>query len=138
MRVCAWKGLRVTCACSNDGGGGERVLWCLVRVAQAQFGGSMRYRVYHGDVHVDADTILGAVSSRFGIVLTQPVEFVLLRRRAWVESSCYPVLTLAGQALGSVVLGLDALLACPDGCAAPFHFCLRSLTLQVTQAAPRG
>ena len=50
---------------------------------------------------------------RFNIALELPLTFVRLTRRRWVESTVYPVLTMLGQALGAVVLGLDALLAAP-------------------------
>jgi alpha-1,2-mannosyltransferase len=96
--------------CSNDGGGGERVLWCLVRAVQAKYGREKTYCIYHGDVALDGDVIINKARERFGITLVHPVRFVKLQRRAWVESSSYPILTLLGQALGSVVLGLDALL----------------------------
>lgn len=42
--------------------------------------------------------------------MREPVEFVLLTKRLWVEASQYPVLTLLGQAIGSMVLAADALL----------------------------
>jgi hypothetical protein len=45
---------------------------------------------------------------RFSNELTQPVDFVFLRGRRWVEDKQYPVLTLLGQSLGSMVLGLEA------------------------------
>jgi alpha-1,2-mannosyltransferase len=97
----------------NDGGGGERVAWNLVRVAQQVYGAEFSYRLYHGDAAVPGDAILAKTKERFGITLALPVQFVVLQRRHWVESGPYPVLTMMGQALGAVVLGLDALLAAP-------------------------
>ncbi len=95
----------------NDGGGGERVAWNIVRVAQSTYGDAFSYRLYHGDEAVSADAILAKTKERFGIALALPVEFVVLQRRQWVESGPYPFLTMWGQAMGAVVLGLDALLA---------------------------
>jgi alpha-1,2-mannosyltransferase len=37
-------------------------------------------------------------------------RFVYLTRRKWVEDSRYPVMTLLGQSLGSMILGFEALL----------------------------
>ncbi len=88
----------------------QRVLWNLIRVAQKLYGEKMRYRLYHGE-SLSGDEILAKTQSRFGISLPHTIEFVSLSRRAWVESSRYPVLTMLGQALGAVVLGFDALLA---------------------------
>ena len=94
----------------NDGGGGERVLWSLVRVVQNRFKDKYAYHVFHGDDAVSSNDILKRTKDRFGIVLPGEVEFIVLKRRHWVESQLYPVLTMFGQALGSVALGLDALL----------------------------
>lgn len=85
----------------------------MIRVAQSMYKDKARYRLYHGE-SLSGDEILSKTRSRFGISLTHPVEFVSLSRRSWVESSCYPVLTMMGQALGAVVLGFDCLLASVD------------------------
>lgn len=98
---------------SNDGGGGERVLWNLVKTAQQELGNRFSIRIYHGDRHLDGDAIVKRVEDRFGIRLLSTIDFVVLSRRDWVESSKYGVATMVGQALGSVVLGLDALLVSP-------------------------
>jgi alpha-1,2-mannosyltransferase len=44
------------------------------------------------------------------INLTRELRFVYLHQRKWVEASRYPFFTLLGQSLGSVVLGLEALI----------------------------
>lgn len=82
-------------------------------MVQNLYGDKMRYRLYHGEA-LSGEEILAKTQTRFGISLPQSVEFVSLSRRAWVESSCYPVLTMLGQALGAVILGFDALLACSN------------------------
>lgn len=48
------------------------------------------------------------VQERFNMTLPRDVHFVWLRRRGWVEAKPYPFLTLLGQSLGSVVLGMEA------------------------------
>lgn len=53
--------------------------------------------------------ILDKAKSAFNISLPQPVEFIYLNKRSWVEASRYPHFTLIGQSLGSLVLGLEAL-----------------------------
>lgn len=45
----------------NDGGGGERVLWCIVRAMQSAYGKRFRYRVYHGDEAITGEAILAKV-----------------------------------------------------------------------------
>lgn len=101
----------------NAGGGGERVLWCGIRGLQRQCmaQGSTEdilWVVYTGD---DADdmAILSRARDRFGIALPLPVHFVRLKRRRYVEDGLYPVLTMVGQALGSMILGWEAACALP-------------------------
>jgi alpha-1,2-mannosyltransferase len=79
-------------------------------VCQNLYGDTMRYRLYHGE-SLSGEEILAKTKQRFGISIAHPIEFVLLKRRSWVEASKYPVVTMLGQALGSVVLGFDTLLA---------------------------
>lgn len=38
------------------------------------------------------------------------IDFIFLEKRGWVEASRYPHFTLLGQSLGSMVLGVEALL----------------------------
>ncbi|KAJ6659254.1 hypothetical protein lerEdw1_019300 [Lerista edwardsae] len=98
----------------NAGGGGERVLWCALRALQKKYPDAT-YVVYTGDSDVTAESILEGAYRRFNIRLTQPVNFVFLKRRYLVEASLYPHLTLLGQSLGSLCLGWEALMKCvPD------------------------
>ena len=92
----------------NAGGGGERVLWTGIRALQKRYG-FVRCVVYTGDPYVSGDEILRKAKQRFNITLPQPVEFVFLKKRRWVEASVYPYFTLLGQSLGSMVLGWEAL-----------------------------
>ena len=71
--------------------------------------------VYTGDCDATGDEILSKAFNTFGIKVERKVHFVYLRSRFFVEAKNYPVLTLLGQSLGSVALGLEALLRCsPD------------------------
>ena len=97
---------------SNDGGGGERVLWQMVKSMRMEH---PRFAcvVFSGDVTASAAQILAKVRGRFGIDLTEEdVDFVFLRTRGFVEAKYYPVFTMLGQSLGAVVMALEALQLC--------------------------
>lgn len=95
----------------NAGGGGERVLWCAVRALQHKFGHKIQIKIYTGDISVTAEQILRNAKNVFNIDLDAPaVDFVFLSKRYWVEAERYPRFTLLGQSLGSMVLGMEALL----------------------------
>jgi len=99
----------------NAGGGGERVLWVAIQSLQNRYK-HLRFVIYTGD-QVDKDEILHKAHQRFNIILPRPddIHFLYLKRRAWVEATPYPFFTLLGQSVGSIILGLEALLACnPD------------------------
>ena len=99
----------------NDGGGGERVLWVAIRDLVARgLVDPARWRVvvYTGDA-VTPDEIRAHALRRFGVEPPPSVEFVYLGSRGWIEPSRYPVATLVGQALGSVVLAAEALFRAP-------------------------
>lgn len=92
----------------NAGGGGERVLWVAIKAIQNRYP-NVRCVVYTGDTDAKAEDILSRAAQRFNIEIEKPVEFVYLRSRFLVEARVYPFLTLLGQSLGSVVLGMEAL-----------------------------
>lgn len=94
----------------NAGGGGERVLWHAVLALQRRYS-FVRCVVYTGREHgLSADAITKKVQERFGIRLLREVRFVFLKRRWLVEAATWPRLTLLGQAVGSLLLGMEALL----------------------------
>lgn len=92
----------------NAGGGGERVLWVAIRSLQNRYP-NVRCLVYTGDCDASSQEILLKARQRFNITLPKPVEFIFLTRRNWVEARKYPIFTLLGQSLGSLVLGWEAL-----------------------------
>ncbi|XP_071499973.1 GDP-Man:Man(3)GlcNAc(2)-PP-Dol alpha-1,2-mannosyltransferase-like [Diadema antillarum] len=92
----------------NAGGGGERVLWCAVRALQQKYP-HINCVVYSGDTDATHEQIIQKARQRFSIILPRPVEFVFLRQRWLVEAKTYPYLTLLGQSIGSMVLGMEAL-----------------------------
>ncbi|KAL7918639.1 glycosyltransferase family 4 protein [Trichoderma austrokoningii] len=99
----------------NAGGGGERVLWAAIRATQDRWPKAKCF-VYTGDHDVPKDAIIARVKHRFNIQLHAPtVQFLYLSKRNWVLASRWPVFTLLGQSLGSIVLAWDAFsLMVPD------------------------
>jgi len=95
----------------NAGGGGERVLWCAVRAVQIRYP-AIKILVYTGDTDAAPDMILSKARDRFNMDIPDAnLEFVYLHKRRFVESQFYPHFTILGQSLGSLVLGIEALLS---------------------------
>lgn len=100
----------------NAGGGGERVLWCAVRAIQSQYP-DIHVVVYTGDC-IPAEELLQNAFQKFNVrVQNNNIEFVTLYNRGWVEAKRYPCFTLLGQSLGSLLLGVEALLKLVPGTA---------------------
>ena len=91
-----------------SGGGGERVLWHSIYALQKRYS-FVRCVVYTGDTDKTPETILRAVTTRFKLQLRN-VDFIYLRTRGWVEARRWPRFTILGQSLGSMLLGLEAVL----------------------------
>eukprot|EP01125_Pyxidicula_operculata_P020886 TRINITY_DN7851_c0_g1_i1.p1 TRINITY_DN7851_c0_g1~~TRINITY_DN7851_c0_g1_i1.p1 ORF type:complete len:474 (+),score=80.95 TRINITY_DN7851_c0_g1_i1:37-1422(+) len=95
----------------NDGGGGERVLWRIVDVYQKH--SKFKIVVYSGDLSTTPEKILEKAKDQFGIQLDK-VEFIFLKTRFLVEAKRWPYFTMLGQSIGSMIMGLEALLLyCP-------------------------
>jgi alpha-1,2-mannosyltransferase len=91
----------------NAGGGGERVLWQAVEDTLNTTQSTVV--VYTGDPEPDS-LILSNVSKRFDIKLDpKRVSFVRLSTRWLVDPATWPVLTLLGQAVGSIILVIESL-----------------------------
>lgn len=70
-----------------------------------------RIVLYTGDLDATREQILSKCRNNFNIhVDPERLEFVFLKQRKWIEAEKYPVLTLLGQSIGSIVLGFEALL----------------------------
>ncbi|KAK0167122.1 hypothetical protein PV327_004561 [Microctonus hyperodae] len=93
----------------NAGGGGERVLWGAIQAIQRKYS-NVRIVVYTGDLEADPEAILNHVRRIFNIELN-PIEFIYLHKRKWVEADMYPRFTLLAQSIGSMWLGFEALQA---------------------------
>ncbi|KAL5160825.1 GDP-Man:Man(3)GlcNAc(2)-PP-Dol alpha-1,2-mannosyltransferase [Glycine soja] len=93
---------------TNDGGGGERVLWCAVRGIQEESPDLDCY-VYTGDHDATPQSLMARALDRFGVALLSPPKVVHLYKRKWIEETTYPHFTMIGQSLGSVYLAWEAL-----------------------------
>lgn len=99
----------------NAGGGGERVLWCAVRAIQSKYK-KVKVYVYTGDNDATSEQILKKSRNTFNITVDpKRLEFIFLSKRKWVEAEKYPYFTLLGQSIGSMFLGLEALLKFQPG-----------------------
>ncbi|XP_073988862.1 ALG11 alpha-1,2-mannosyltransferase [Rhodnius prolixus] len=94
----------------NAGGGGERVLWCAVKAVQTSYP-KVKVVVYTGDLNASPDEIIKRVKQRFNITFCRNIEFIYLHKRKWIQASKYPYFTLLGQSLGSVILGIEAMVS---------------------------
>ncbi|XP_044948047.1 GDP-Man:Man(3)GlcNAc(2)-PP-Dol alpha-1,2-mannosyltransferase isoform X1 [Hordeum vulgare subsp. vulgare] len=93
---------------TNDGGGGERVLWCAVRAVQ-DLCPDLPCAVFTGDADASPDGLAARALDRFGVRLLRPPQVVHLNKRKWIEARTYPRFTMIGQSLGSVYLAWEAL-----------------------------
>lgn len=93
---------------TNDGGGGERVLWCAVKSIQHHYP-DLDCTIYTGDLDATPDSLSLRAIDRFGVKLLTPPQVVHLNKRKWIEERTYPRFTMIGQSLGSVYLAWEAL-----------------------------
>lgn len=70
--------------------------------------------IYTGDRDATPSQILKRAKNNFNINIDpKRVIFIYLKYRKWIEAEKYPYFTLLGQSLGSMLLGLEALLKFP-------------------------
>lgn len=101
---------------AGAGGGGERVLWLMLRALMESDqcrGVSREYVLYTKPFPINGNdkTLLALVNEQFGVVLPVPLTIVyfncdLIR---WTEASRYPRLTLLLHSVGSAVAVFAAL-----------------------------
>nr|XP_009632051.1 GDP-Man:Man(3)GlcNAc(2)-PP-Dol alpha-1,2-mannosyltransferase-like isoform X3 [Nicotiana tomentosiformis] len=63
---------------TNDGGGGERVLWCAVKAIQDE-NPNLDCVIYTGDHDASPDSLTGRALDRFGVKLIHPPKVVHLQ-----------------------------------------------------------
>ncbi|VFQ78329.1 unnamed protein product [Cuscuta campestris] len=93
---------------TNDGGGGERVLWCAVKAIQDEYP-DLRCVIYTGDHDASPESLQARAFDLFGVELLNHPQVVHLYKRKWIEETMYPRFTMIGQSLGSVYLSWEAL-----------------------------
>lgn len=94
---------------TNDGGGGERVLWCAVKAIQ-EVRPDLDCVIYTGDYRdATPQSLTARALDRFGVKLLCHPKVVHLYKRKWVEETTYPRFTMIGQSFGSVYLSWEAL-----------------------------
>ncbi|CCF59757.1 hypothetical protein KAFR_0H03470 [Kazachstania africana CBS 2517] len=97
----------------NAGGGGEKVLWKAVETTLQDASDNVVI-IYTGDSDVNGSTILQNVIDKFDYNLDKDrIVFIFLKYRYLVDSNTWSHFTLLGQALGSIILSIEALLRCP-------------------------
>lgn len=96
----------------NQGGGGERVLWSIIK-SLSTFNPALRFAIYTGDSeqpHIITEKAL----ARFGIDLSGiDIVFVRLRHVSLIDPNRYPVLTMLLQFFGSFLLTHEAIMRQP-------------------------
>lgn len=101
------------------GGGGERVLWLAVKALLAELRRldrkDTRVVIYSGDCGSDPGTILAKAADRFGVTVgsDKEVGFVFVWSTWLLDPARYPVLTMVGQSLGSMLCAAECVLRCP-------------------------
>ena len=90
------------------GGGGERVLWVGLAALKDQ---KDRMVVYCGE-NIKKATLEDKVNDRFGIEVSN-FELCSMKSRCLLEPTKYPVATLIGQSLGSMVVAVECIVRCP-------------------------
>ncbi|XP_043704727.1 GDP-Man:Man(3)GlcNAc(2)-PP-Dol alpha-1,2-mannosyltransferase-like isoform X1 [Telopea speciosissima] len=93
---------------TNDGGGGERVLWCAVKAIQEEYP-NLDCVIYTGDYDASPQSLMDRATDRFGVKLLFPPQVVHLHKRKWIEEDTYPHFTMIGQSFGSIYLSWEAL-----------------------------
>ncbi|KAJ2754477.1 asparagine-linked glycosylation protein [Coemansia pectinata] len=97
----------------NAGGGGERVLWTMIKAIQDKYPFIVCV-IYSGD-SLSRDSLLRNVQAKFGLTIRADTIYIVeLSGRWWVDYK-FPRLTLLMQSLGSVALASQAIHRfCPD------------------------
>mmetsp|Transcript_21244 Transcript_21244/g.32583 ORF Transcript_21244/g.32583 Transcript_21244/m.32583 type:complete len:450 (+) Transcript_21244:39-1388(+) len=94
-----------------SGGGGERVLWVAVKALHDNC--AKRIVIYTGDLDVTVSDMRSRAFDRFGICVPNCIELCYIRSRWLLEPRLYPVATLFGQAVASVLVGFECLIRQP-------------------------
>ncbi|XP_068623027.1 GDP-Man:Man(3)GlcNAc(2)-PP-Dol alpha-1,2-mannosyltransferase [Battus philenor] len=93
----------------NAGGGGERVLWAAINAILTRYPNATIY-IYTVET-ASPKAILDKVQNQYNIkVDAEKLEFIRLSMSWLIEAKSYPYCTLLMQSLGSMVMGMEALM----------------------------
>lgn len=82
----------------------------------SRYNDKIKITIYTGDTDTEPKKILQKARNTFNVAVDEEnVDFVFLTKRKWVQADPYPHFTLLGQSLGSLVLGMEALLKFQPG-----------------------
>eukprot|EP00298_Acanthocystis_sp_HF-20_P002103 c12561_g1_i2.p1 GENE.c12561_g1_i2~~c12561_g1_i2.p1 ORF type:complete len:482 (+),score=157.99 c12561_g1_i2:26-1471(+) len=93
----------------NDGGGGERVLWCAIKGLEKQYSTKVECYIYSGE-NKSSQEILSCVKRQFDITFSNKINFIDIKSRPLLNPSLYPAFTLLGQTIGGLFCALECLL----------------------------
>ncbi|CAH8547715.1 unnamed protein product [Heterobilharzia americana] len=102
----------------NSGGGGERVLWIAVKCMLEKYK-NIIVVIYTNDTDclTNSVNVLHNIKKVFGVSINSSgspaIHFVPLKSQFLLTPKVYRVFTLAGQAFGSILVGLEAVFRCP-------------------------
>ncbi|KAJ2005014.1 asparagine-linked glycosylation protein [Coemansia thaxteri] len=91
----------------NIGGGGERVLWSMIKAIQDKYPFIVCV-IYSGD-NVTRDELLRNVEAKFGLSINPDTIYVVDLSWRWLIDRKFPRFTLLVQSLGSVLLAGQAI-----------------------------
>ena len=94
-----------------QGGGGERVLWVAI-AALRRARPDARIVVYSGD-GLSAAELTSHARERFGVAVPADLAVQRVASRRLTNAKTWPVATMAGQALGAVVLASESVIRLP-------------------------
>jgi alpha-1,2-mannosyltransferase len=94
-----------------QGGGGERVLWVAI-AALRRARPDVRIVVYSGD-GLSAAELASHARERFGVAVPADLAVQRVASRRLTHAKTWPVATMAGQALGAVVLAAESVMRLP-------------------------
>lgn len=88
---------------TNDGGGGERVLWCAVKAIQEE-SPDLDCIVYTGDHDASPDSLLARAVDRFGVKLLHPPKVLFGRwMRIHLDPTSWWCIFIEGNGLKKVL-----------------------------------
>jgi len=92
----------------NAGGGGERVLWCVVQALQS---GMYNVVIFaRANDCANPGEVISRAESRFNVkVDATRLRFIPLYSDKLLEAETYARLTLFGQSVGSMLVGMEAM-----------------------------